>query len=347
MPFAEFGAKIVKAGKSNFVRQVYDVAQEDRVLETKTANCNNVDVYRSIFTYEDNNLGSSRIRGPLYFDFDLAAEGGEEMLQAEVRAAVVNLQRIFSLTASDIKVYFSGHKGFHVIVPQEIFGSSFSDYALLTKTYHAVALILVSCWHEFKPGAESCLDLKIYDHRRMFRLPDSVNSKSGLYKIEIPVSYLRHYSFSDIRKFATQPSTLIPNTVSYNSTASNIMKSAMKTVESSSQTENKGTRERKKIDKILPCIENILSASVSEGKRNNVAVALASALFQLQLSSDNVIDTMQEWNDNNDPPLSDDELLKVIMSAKRMDDKEMYYGCTGIRDIGFCDNSCKIIGHKR
>jgi len=348
MPFAEFGTKLVRSGKDTFVRETYDVTDENAVLTNKTNKYNNVDVYRSIFTYENVDLGNSRILGPLFFDFDMPQNGDAKLLQTEVRAAVANLQKIFNISTSDIRVFFSGHKGFHVIVPTEVFGNRFYDYTILTKTYHAIAQILVSCWHEFKPGAVSCLDLRIYDHRRMFRLPNSVNSKSNLYKIEIPVSFLKRYSFSDIRELAIQPCKTLSDISNYNQVANTVLCRAMQTVKSDNKkAETKITREKKKERKMLPCIENILSTSVSKGKRNNVAVALASALFQLQISSDDVINIMQEWNDNNDPPLDEDELFKVIMSAKRMDDKEMYYGCTGIKDIGFCDNSCSIGKHKR
>lgn len=346
MSFAEFGTKLIRSGKNAFLRETYDVSQEDKVLTDKINKYNNVDVYRSIFTYESNDLSNSKIIGPLYFDFDLVPESNDKLLLSEVRAAIVNLQKIFKLAVSDIKIYFSGHKGFHVIIPEETFGLTFCDYGILTRTYHAIAQILVDCWHEFRPDIASCLDLKIYDHRRMFRLANSVNSKSGLYKVEIPASYLKQYTFSDIRQFATMPKTSLIVTPRYSSTANKILVSAMRIVESDKEDNTRVTRERTKSNKMLPCVENILSTSVNEGRRNNVAVALASALFQLQISSDEVISIMQEWNDNNDPPLNDDELFKVIMSAKRMDDKDMHYGCTGIKDIGFCDNSCNVRKYK-
>lgn len=99
--------------------------------------------------------------GLLLFDFD-----GEDAL-TQVRGFVE------LLGASDIYVWFSGSKGFHVGVPEEYLGLSHDESLPKKLAYLA---------RELKKKF-SCLDSAIYNPNRKFRVPGSRHDKTGLYKI--------------------------------------------------------------------------------------------------------------------------------------------------------------------
>lgn len=90
------------------------------------------------------------------------------------------------------QVYFSGNKGFHVLVPSCQFGfSPTADEGILKR----MATLLASRFQSFDPS--------IYNKTRIFRLPNSLNAKSGLYKI--PLHDIQSLSVSDILAEAKEP----------------------------------------------------------------------------------------------------------------------------------------------
>lgn len=76
-----------------------------------------------------------------------------------------------------VRLYYSGSKGFHVVVPFQALGASPSP-VLCSKEYRQLA----SAVHR-ATGVEP--DYKIYSPGRMLRRPDSWHPKTGRYKVEI------------------------------------------------------------------------------------------------------------------------------------------------------------------
>lgn len=73
------------------------------------------------------------------------------------------------------EVYFSGRKGFHVLVPSCQFGfEPTSDEGVLKR----MANIIGSRFKSFDPT--------IYNKTRVFRIPGTINTKGGLFKIPLP-----------------------------------------------------------------------------------------------------------------------------------------------------------------
>lgn len=52
------------------------------------------------------------------------------------------------------------------------------------------------------------VDLKIYDNKRLFRVPNTINSSTGLYKIMLTPDELINLTEQDIKNLAKQPRNL-------------------------------------------------------------------------------------------------------------------------------------------
>lgn len=76
-----------------------------------------------------------------------------------------------------IRVWYSGRKGFHIIVHPKALGVSPSEHNSYIMRHGAVELI-------YRLGLKT-LDLSVYTHRRLWRIPSSIHETSGRFKIEL------------------------------------------------------------------------------------------------------------------------------------------------------------------
>ncbi len=133
-----------------------------------------VDCYEGMFGYSN-----GQYNGNLVFDLDLPGflESAEKFyeLKCELWDLYCILTDCLLIPARAITCEFSGAKGFHVVIA----GSIFLFEKNQPQLYKKIALaIKTKCPH---------LDCGIYDERRLMRVKNSINSKTGLYDIEIPI----------------------------------------------------------------------------------------------------------------------------------------------------------------
>lgn len=140
---------------------------------------------------------------PVYFDFD-AKEANYDGDVAKARAAskhdTAKLIAYFismGVSPPQIKVWFSGNKGFHVTIHPDVFG--IKPHKHLTyiirylATYLKEALVLTT------------MDHSVYTLPRQWRLWNSIHQSSNLYKIELYSNRLAETSIEDIAKQAKSP----------------------------------------------------------------------------------------------------------------------------------------------
>jgi len=344
MPFAEFGAKITLPDGTNFFRRItYDTDNEEELLCSYRNRYHNTDVYRSIFTYETSDLSSSMISGPLYFDLDFGVNFSEDnvAVRMQARHCVMTLQQYLKIPSDQIYLYFSGGKGYHIIVPSEVLGLGYCNKNTLIKNYKDFAALVKEEWEQ-RYHTKHCIDLRVYDARRMFRLPNSFNRTGQRYKILLPGNSYSNVDYTDLSNMSLTPSDYQEGKGRFCIMARawwDFLTEDSIVVER--QTSH-ALRKPKQKGEILSCVTAMLSSSIPEGNRNNTTVVLASALFQQEFSFDEVIEIMLNWNQNNSPPLPEDELYNTIRSARALYDKDWNYGCTSIKELGFCDNKCKV-----
>jgi hypothetical protein len=185
----------------------------------------NTDLYATAFLYdkfivhtEGKNKGkpngpaikeASSYYAPYFFlDFDHDTE--ISLAIADVKYAIwfMKQKTMFALNDDAFRIYFSGSKGFHVMVDSRYLG--IKPNKLLPKIFKEIAKDI-----EFAIPYKT-LDLVIYEARRLFRVPYSINSKSGCFKIELTVSDLNTLSAEQIQEKARSteqkilPETLAP-----------------------------------------------------------------------------------------------------------------------------------------
>lgn len=91
--------------------------------------------------------------------------------------------RDLKLKGSNVQIFFSGNKGIHVVVE--------TDAQFSQEQAKAIPM-------NIGQGLKT-LDTKVYDNQRIFRLPFTVNEKSGLFKIPLTYTALTSWSESQIK----------------------------------------------------------------------------------------------------------------------------------------------------
>lgn len=99
-----------------------------------------------------------------------------------------------------VHIWYSGSKGFHVfVVNEEISGLEASE-----KTSEIIKRLAIKFANTFE-----CLDTKIYDRSRLWRIANSINKKSGLHKIPLFAMELWDgTTIDDIKDMAKQQRSL-------------------------------------------------------------------------------------------------------------------------------------------
>jgi hypothetical protein len=328
----EFGGKI----QHNFTRNIYYPVNQ--LLPKRKAEfmkqCNYIDVYQSIYsfnTYLKSDVNTCKIIAPFYLDLDMDIQNEKDysIIRTHVNRTILALKSIFKLTEASIQVYFSGAKGFHILVDSAVF--NIPQLCQLHTIYKTWALHLR---HAYQIDS---IDTQIYDRRRLFRIPNTINGKTGLYKVAIPTSKISDSTFDSIQQWGSAPKIIPQYDTSLNAYAASIFLSKAQHILS--------LRENKKQDmiyasgqkrKLLPCIKQLLSDPVKKGNRNNIAVILANSLYQSHYTTEEIVALLREWNQRNTPPLPIRELLATIHSAEQMHQAGRKYGCQTVKENGLC-----------
>lgn len=308
--------------KSGFVRNI--MVKPSDVNKFRFSN-NNIGVFCTPYIYASRDQKKSFVLSDFYLDLD-----GEELknvLQDTIR--IINyLWRLYEIKPTDMKFYFSGSKGIHIIIPKEVFGIEFRPD--LNVVFKLMA-------EEIKINTESqSIDTKIYDKRRLFRLPNSVHEKSSLYKIPLLLEEIINQDINNIYEMAKEPRAIEYNNPTYIKAAANNFLSYTKRI----------IRPKRKIrqpvikDKSYtpPCIEKILNTVTKEGNRNDSLAALTSYYYQRHYSLDKVITLLSDWGNNNcDPPIKEEEITSTVNSMYHNGYKT---GCTWMKNISDCNPDC-------
>jgi len=124
-------------------------------------------------------------RGPARADFlpfDFDAEGDIPKARRDLRLFMGALCE-WDIPPEAPRLYFSGAKGFHVEIPASLFGGfELMPCADLATRLGRLAELLI------EGVSLPTADFSIYDPLRLWRVPNTRHSKTGLYKIPLTVS---------------------------------------------------------------------------------------------------------------------------------------------------------------
>lgn len=303
-----------------------------------------IDSYYSAYLYSNNKISEAELYGSLYLDFD--DPDNLNNAREDVIHTLSFFKIVYQIPSDQVKIYFSGHKGFHLIIPGNILGiepdkdlnNIFKYIAQQIKTF----------------SVHKTIDLGIYDNRRLFRMPNTVNGKTGLYKIILTPEELYALSESEIKELAKQPREIRLNISNFTNPIahSQYLKAIEEYKKDTKDTQkyNKNFRYTKKLNIMPECIKNILENGSEEGTRNISTACLTSFFKASGKTLEETLDEVSKWNSRNIKPISFRELQTTVKSIFYSDKT---YGCNTLKTITNCDPSkCKLknktqVYHKR
>lgn len=265
----------------------------------------NYERYASLFSFDKNileyvklnNNSLSGYKGTLYtnwiwIDFDDKDKNIDNSVKM-VKDFVRDLNKNYFIDADNLYYYFSGAKGFHVGIHEKLLGGIIGDKTLAGKMKEFVLFIA--------PLADNV----IYEPIRIFRLPNSVNNKTGLYKI--PLSFDELTTGDEIKKLAINPrSNFVSKTKITDLSENHLLSNRWKQIKIISNEE----RREIKADR------SFFSPAI-KGERNNTLYKQAAMLFDHKLKASQVLDICRSLNVASNEPLKDEEVETLILSASK------------------------------
>jgi hypothetical protein len=297
------------------------------------------DIYSTIYRYDSKDQNTANFIAPLYLDLDIDdIEHNFYKIKQDLALVLRRLKTVFSLSDKDIELYFSGSKGFHILVNHNIFG--FEPSRDINKQYKKVAVDLKTY------TVNKTIDTKIYDNKRLFRIPNTINHKTGLYKVAISYEKIKNMnSYDELKAYASKPKISKPCVYKYNHKAREAFDALIERIDAEEKAKINTKLAKEFIQKreLLPCVQYILKNGCAKGQRNNTTVALANSLFQVGKDFDEVLEIITYWNkEKNEDPLDQAEIRTTVMSAYNNAKQNRFYGCTIFRDLDVCVKGCPI-----
>lgn len=329
--YVELGGKINGVFRRNIL---IDVLKKEETLNKYDF----TDTYSTVYSYDNKNQDMANIVAPMYIDLDINdLEKDYDKLRKDVLLLIRRLKTMFHLQDDNIQIFFSGSKGYHIIIPYEVFGIEPSRD--LNDRYKLIATELKSY------TITKSIDTKIYDSKRLFREPNTINTKTGLYKVYMTIDQVREFSYDDLITRASSVQEIgqvnkeynIKSDEAFNKMINDLKERQKKTIN------HKVARQMLQNKELLPCVKYILQNGAQKGGRNNTAMALASALFQRNENKEYVEQIMDTWNRTKlDEPLPEKELELTVRSAYNNVNDGRRYGCGAFIDMGICVKGCPI-----
>lgn len=336
--YVEGGGNYIIGGEKVWGRNILATLDE---VEIKIRNrFKNTDAFATVYMYDSKDQSTANLFAPLYIDLDLKMKGNNDYqkVKRDLLHVVTALNMSYGVPFEYIRVFFSGNKGFHVLVDPEIFGIEPSPD--LNESYRAIA-------HDMKKITMfKTVDTGIYDRVRLFRLPNSLHSGTGLYKVPVSIDFVRSSDYGSMVEYASSPKHIEYPEPKIIYEASRKFRDAVAKFKESENLSMGGNGSRKAYTngKIMPCIEGMLESPAESGTRNKSTVIMASALCQAGWSREDALDELMKWNkQHNMPSLSDREVRTTVFSAFKEFDQGKAYGCRAIKELGMClPENCSI-----
>lgn len=321
---------------SHFRRNILCKTDE---IDNKIKEISFEDVYSTIYRYNTLDQNTADVIAPFYIDLDIDnIEQNYNKLKRDLLLIYRQLKNKLCLQDREIDIYFSGSKGFHILINEKVLG--IEPCRNLNDLYKLVALRLKSF------SITKCVDTKIYDKKRLLRIPNTINHKTGLYKVPVTINQVKDFTYEQMKEYASEAKTVNKMKIYMRNQKANdafygwieeIREEEKKTIN------HKMARQFLEKKELLPCVKYILQNGSTQGGRNNTTNALASALFQLGKTYDEALEIMQTWNaTKNTPPLPGREVEVTTISAFKNVEAGKKYGCSAIRMLGVCLKDCPI-----
>ena len=258
-----------------------------------------------------------------FLPMDIDAKDPAKALDT-VRLMARTLVEKWKIPEKGVHFYFSGAKGFHVLLDVRLFGQTAPSHHL----HQIFATLREDLMFAFPPFDHTQMDLTIKDPVRLLRLPNTVNGKTGLYKIPLRYEEILSSSMEEIKNRAKSPQPL-PYTDDTGLISNEEIESHpmfLKMFERVHRQVQRFTRKPFQYrfvpkhgedpkDFLCPSLLAIWSRFVEPGYRNNCAIRLVSEFRLNGLKEDRSRELINQWNEKNQIGLKLYELEHILRSA--------------------------------
>lgn len=254
----------------------------------------------------------------------------KDLLRAQytARNIIKFLSSELGANSKSVLAYFSGSAGFHLMIDKRIFGKV-EPSKNLHITFSILREKLVGKSHVDK----DTVDFSIKDKMRLWRVPCTINRKSGLYKIQLSLEELFTLSPDQIKRKAEKPQPLFytnraglipggtlirphPKARILYEGAVEITKKRTVAVNMVSINQEKRNEEiRETNDTFCKAEQFMATSNIPGGLRNNSAFRLVTKLRRKGFSRKEAGEFLMKWNADNSILLPGYELLSIIRSA--------------------------------
>jgi hypothetical protein len=265
---------------------------------------NNTNIFASIQRFIAPDFDSAFIV-PFFFDIDCP----DNLSQAreDTLAMFDLLMDRTGVHQEQIQIFFSGNKGFHIIVPCEVFDAF--EFDGIFNLYKKMAIRAIDI------GIKN-IDVSVYNHRRILRYPNSIHSKSGLYKIPLSYETLRDVSVEGIMEIAKQPQPqdYLTEPILCSKTAQwfRLAVSMLKNQSSNQDLKCKTDKRFPKGWRTLVCIKNMQESVLPDGVRHEAYMVLARYYAYLNMHHDEIKERLELIDARN--PVNDNNCIERIVS---------------------------------
>lgn len=277
---------------------------------------------------------------PLYFDLD--NENDPKVSQADAIKLIDFFTQELDVQETDIYVYFSGSKGFHILISSQALG--IQPAKDLHKAFKHIAGYTVH-----RLGLTS-LDLVVYTAYRMLRLPNSIHAKTRLFKIELSVDELRNLTLEEIKDKATMPRKDLPFKAKERADNLNVRNAAAafyadkfkEYLQAAATSNARYEKEEFSFKKGRPpvCVTDILTNGwKKDGDRNQATVQLACYYKDSGHTQEETTQVLSEWVVKFSSADSDYQQgqrvanTRSVIDAVYSKDNEYKFGCAFIRSL--------------
>jgi hypothetical protein len=283
------------------------------------------DVFQSMCCFSEPKRGH-----PCLCDFVLDIDCTDLGAARKDTLSVFNqLKERLDICPESVDLAFSGCKGFHVIVPRAVFGEP--DCPEILWIWKNLARRL------FEEGIEH-IDLGIYDPSRLLRRVNTINSRSGLYKVALEYKELADCGIDYVLEIARSPREWTcmampeesPKPAAWFTDALAWVRDRRHRTGGSDRQQCGRFREGWRIP---PCIKALEQAALPDGMRHSAYFALARFYAWIGMHPDAIEGKLQEI-DQKRPIRDPDYIGRVVQSGRK---HPGFPGCHDLALRKYCD----------
>ncbi len=245
---------------------------------------------------------------PLYLDIDGDTKDGITALHM-ARSVVSEIESAYKVIPD---IFFSGNKGYHVVLPVDIEHPQ----------CHYVALTMVQ---GMGCAGYTNIDRNVYTSRRMWRVNKSPASKPGFYKIRLTKQELFDHGTDEHRQFSQSNSTEAKSEYNPSSLDTRRWKEDLDRALSQFQRKTDEYSLAKTVDRKArpwtPCLESLMTTPAEKGERGTTSFLLARWFMQAGTDEETALKEFlnhKHWSEFEDDERGISKMLRSLYKQGRI-----------------------------